>query len=456
MSFPLSRNHLSELLSSADVQTLERALQRARATEAAAATGETTTETAHGINVIADTADTAQGNNVLDSFWANDASAAMTMETPAAMSATTTETPVFTEAANITFQDEVFASSLLQDPTSQIAMNQDQLESKTTSAPNNQDFHSLFSEPPPLNVLEKYGISSFQELTMPIGCKDIFKVSATLNWLQHRTFLVADRNHSPKAASYTCRSCKCQCKFRATTDSSMYVLVMAPSHSPQCIPETHLFHTNAPKRTPGVIFRQLPITADAASKLGSLSKGQIKEQLEKEHPELGTIPISTLYDHLDDIKLSVIQSRLGAYSRLGVWMAAFVEKNPGTTAVIQNDSEGRFFRALLIPGQIFQLFRQGIMLPVFFFDVAHSKELFYDGVFASICFRTGTGQTIPGVLAVTPIEDTNNVSWTVSLTIMSGIPLHEMPGFVDRISQYGTNSTNIPPIPPSLHPRRRP
>jgi hypothetical protein len=113
-------------------------------------------------------------------------------------------------------------------------------------------------------------------------------------------------------------------------------------------------------------------------------------------------------------------------------MCQFVEENPPTTAILQNDQSGRFMRSLLVAPGLLHLYNRGLLLPLIQIDGGHSRDPFYDGVYINGTMRTGLGTNYPAFFAAVPVEDTNNLVWILLFLMISGLPLWDFATFTDR------------------------
>lgn len=301
----------------------------------------------------------------------------------------------------------------------------------------------LSADQPYMSVLEKYNLSRFQDL-LPgdvIHVDDLKDLVFTLSWIENKTFMqhVYRRKRTRDGRDvfqriYTCCCCPAECRFESTT-GEFYSMVRAPVH-PQssCTGCDTLYGPPSPQGAAATILKNLPCVNTAARNFfdNSAKLVEVQSALESANQWLGKIPKTTFQKIVDDKRKLYLNSATRSYINFSLYLEQFCRLNPRSTAAVQLDTEGRFMRAFLLPGQILVLWEKGILQEVLAVDCGFSKTLYYDGVYRFGVSRLGTGQNMPVYMAAGAIEDTRDMAWDAMMCEKAGVQIENLAVPMDR------------------------
>ena len=296
-----------------------------------------------------------------------------------------------------------------------------------------------------LTVLERHGVAGTQDLLgKVVEKKDVRALTFAANWVTSKTFLLHRKTNKKKNASgdvtlakinYACWNAECKLLFKwVSRDGGFrYTLQEVPVHSACCFPEASLYGRTVPGLVQSTILREIPEFVGLARKhvkYGAQDSEFIKV-LKEETDMFSDCPKSTVTDILNEMRKKQFEADNMAYHLMVFWLEQYCDHNPGSSVVVQNDTAGRFMRAVLIPGATVDLMSQGVLKGMMSIDCGFSKIVFFGGKFCIGVSPTGNGKSVPLFLAIVPAENAHNLCWVICILWQSGVKL-DLAEFTDR------------------------
>jgi hypothetical protein len=281
-------------------------------------------------------------------------------------------------------------------------------------------------------VFEAYNVRTWEDV-IPKSFREAHLLELVLclsQFVDKRTSITEIKNRSRQLRTFVCTCGSWKCQFQR---SNALVKEKIDKWSLKAIPLPHAH--GCPQTTEIIHALVLRNSQQFAALLVNKGSDYSKEDVCKSFFASGigirNVAPSTFYK-LRRYHIYLQRARVVfQYWQLAQFLRKLCQQNVGTTAALQLDDHGCFYRLFLSFGSAPRLFGK-VTLSIIFVDCAASKSLFFDGVHAFFSAKDGNGNTFPLALAIIPCESVVHMAWCVQMMQKSGFDVENNPFFSDR------------------------